>query len=132
MEFTVENIIKLQQLAKMLDVRSLNEIIKPDADKEGDAELGDIIESDQPSPQEILEKKELQEILMKAMQQLPPRQQQVLILRFGLYDRQPKTLDEVGQIYGVTRERVRQIEAKALERLRWLLICKYKIKEYDI
>lgn len=132
MEFTVENIIKLQQLTKMLDVRSLNEIVKPDGDKEGDAELGDVIQSNQPSPQELLEKKELQEILMKAVQQLPPRQQQVLILRFGLYDRQPRTLDEVGEIYGVTRERIRQIEAKAIERLRWLLICKYKIKEYDV
>jgi RNA polymerase primary sigma factor len=58
------------------------------------------------------------EDVRKAVQELPPRLAQVLSLRFGLQDGRPRTLDEVGQVLGVTRERVRQIERQALQKLR--------------
>ena len=60
----------------------------------------------------------LHEQLMEVLKTLTPREQQVLSLRFGLYDGQPRTLEEVGKQFHVTRERIRQIEDKALRKLR--------------
>ncbi|MBQ7486691.1 MAG: sigma-70 family RNA polymerase sigma factor, partial [Clostridia bacterium] len=60
----------------------------------------------------------MREQLMDVLDTLAPREKKVLILRFGLEDGRPRTLEEVGQIFHVTRERIRQIEAKALRKLR--------------
>ena len=60
----------------------------------------------------------LQDQLQSVLQTLSEREAGVVKLRFGLTDGQPRTLDEIGQVYGVTRERIRQIEAKALRKLR--------------
>ena len=87
--------------------------------EEEDDMLGDFIEDpDAPAPDESAVQNLLREHLHEALDQLPPREARILQLRYGLIDGQIHTLNEVGQKMGVTRERVRQIEAQALRRLR--------------
>lgn len=78
----------------------------------------------EPSPLDVLLHADLRRCLRQGLSRLDPRQQRILVLRFGLEDDIPRTLEEVGQIHGVTRERIRQIEHKALGRLRHLLPAK--------
>ncbi len=86
---------------------------------EDDSRLGDIIEDrESPSPEEFASHNLLREAIFKALHTLSFREEQVIRLRFGIDDGQPKTLEEVGEVFDVTRERVRQIEAKAIRRLR--------------
>ena len=109
-----------------MNIESLDREITSELD-DSTTRIGDLIEDTGPSPQEIIEQNELHQIIVEAISKLPPRQMAIINLRFGIIDGNPKTLEEVGQLYGVTRERIRQIERKALEKLRWLLITKYKI-----
>lgn len=88
-------------------------------DDEGDATLGDFIEDDEiPAPDITATDNLLKEHLIAALDDLPAREVRILQLRFGLLDGQAYTLEEVGEKMGVTRERVRQIQAQALSRLR--------------
>jgi RNA polymerase primary sigma factor len=88
-------------------------------DDEGESELGDFIEdSDSPTPVDDVSASMLQQELQEMLQDLPPRAVRILKLRYGLVDGETYTLEEVGRKLGVTRERVRQIEAQALSRLR--------------
>jgi RNA polymerase primary sigma factor len=90
-------------------------------DDDGDSELGDFIEDeDSPSPSEEVANSLLRELVQEVLQDLPPREVRILQLRYGLPDGETYTLEEVGKKLGVTRERVRQIEAQALSRLRHL------------
>ncbi|MBQ9008806.1 MAG: RNA polymerase sigma factor RpoD [Clostridia bacterium] len=87
--------------------------------EEEDSHLGDFIQDDRTlSPSEAAAALLRRERLMDVLDTLAPREKKVLILRFGLEDGRPRTLEEVGQIFHVTRERIRQIEAKALRKLR--------------
>jgi RNA polymerase primary sigma factor len=87
--------------------------------EDGDATLGDLIRApDAVDPQAVAEASALQKILGEALADLTPREQRVLRMRFGIGDTTDHTLEEIGQEFGVTRERIRQIEAKALEKLR--------------
>ena len=87
--------------------------------KEEDSRLGDFIEDrDSETPASSVTKELLREDLIEVMAQLSPRERDVLRLRFGLDDGRQRTLEEVGQLFRVTRERIRQIEAKALRKLR--------------
>ena len=87
--------------------------------EEEDSHLGDFIEDqDAPAPAEAASFMLLKEQLEEVLDTLTPREERVLRLRFGLDDGRARTLEEVGQFFGVTRERIRQIEAKALRKLR--------------
>lgn len=88
-------------------------------DEEGDSTFGDFVEDvNSPAPAEEVATHLLHEQLQGALDRLPPREAQILRLRYGLEDGRVYTLEEVGQTIGVTRERVRQLEAQALNRLR--------------
>jgi RNA polymerase primary sigma factor len=88
-------------------------------DEEGDSTFGDFVEDvNSPAPAEEVATHLLQEQLTEALNRLPAREAQILRLRYGLEDGRVYTLEEVGQTIGVTRERVRQLEAQALNRLR--------------
>jgi RNA polymerase primary sigma factor len=92
---------------------------KPIGDEEDAGELGDfIVDETAPSPIQITEKRLLRESLERMLVELTPREARVLRLRFGLNGDHAHTLKEVGERIGVTRERVRQIEGKALRKLR--------------
>jgi RNA polymerase primary sigma factor len=87
--------------------------------EDDDSEIGEFVEdTSSPSPSSITETEMLHEHLAVALNKLPPREAEILRLRYGLVDGQTYTLEEVGKKIGVTRERVRQLEAQALARLR--------------
>ena len=87
--------------------------------EEEDSHLGDFIpDEDSPAPAEAATRTLLREQLIEVLHTLTPREEQVLTLRFGLEDGRQRTLEEVGRVFNITRERIRQIEAKALRKLR--------------
>lgn len=122
-EPTPEEIAKVMQV----DVTKVREIMKvsqeptsletPVGDEE-DSHLGDFISDPGPTPYEQTSRQLLKEHMDEVLSTLSDRERKVLILRFGLEDGKPRTLEEVGSQFGVTRERIRQIEAKALRKLR--------------
>ena len=112
MEMTIE---KLRFIAKSAQ---LPISLETPIGKEEDSRLGDFIESDGETPEDQVSKNLLPEDLEKVLDSLSPRERDVLRLRYGLDDGRMKTLEEIGQIFNVTRERIRQIEAKALRKLR--------------
>jgi RNA polymerase primary sigma factor len=87
--------------------------------EEEDSHLGDFVEdSESPAPSDSASYSLLREQLCNVLRTLTPREEQVIKLRFGLEDGRPRTLEEVGRKFNITRERIRQIEAKALRKLR--------------
>jgi len=87
--------------------------------EEEDSHLGDFIpDEDSPAPSDAASYTLLKEQLNEVLHTLTPREEQVLKLRFGLLDGHTRTLEEVGKEFDITRERIRQIEAKALRKLR--------------
>ena len=86
---------------------------------EGDTELGALIEDKKSiSPLDAVINRDLQEKIHKMLNMLSPKDERILRMRFGLGDEMPHTLEEVGQMFGVSRERIRQIEAQALRKLK--------------
>ena len=113
MDMSVEKVMEIQKIAQ--DPVSLETPIG----EEDDSHLGDFIQDeDSPAPQDAASYTLLREQLEEVMKTLTPREAKVLRLRFGLDDGKARTLEEVGKEFNVTRERIRQIEAKALRKLR--------------
>ncbi|MFA5449705.1 MAG: RNA polymerase sigma factor RpoD [Clostridia bacterium] len=113
MGITEARVIEIQKIAQ--DPVSLETPIG----EEDDSHLGDFIEdTTATAPIEAAEAKMLKEQVEEILNTLAPREAMVLILRYGLRDNRPRTLEEVGKVFNVTRERIRQIEAKALRRLK--------------
>ena len=111
--------IPTRKAEEMLRVARRPLSLEMPTDDEGDSELGDFIEDgDSTAPDEEVIASMLRELLQEILQDLPPREVRILQLRYGLVDGETYTLEEVGKKLGVTRERVRQIEAQALSRLR--------------
>ncbi len=124
MEIPVEKVMEIQKIAQ--DPVSLETPIG----EEDDSHLGDFIQDeDSPAPQDSAAYTLLKEQLEEVMNTLTPREAKVLKLRFGLEDGRARTLEEVGREFQVTRERIRQIEAKALRKLRHPSRSK-KLKDY--
>jgi RNA polymerase primary sigma factor len=113
LDMTPEKVAEVQQYAR--DPISLHLPLGED----GDSEFGDLIEdSEAIQPGEAVSFTLLQEQLQSVLGTLSEREAGVISMRFGLADGQPKTLDEIGKVYGVTRERIRQIESKVMSKLR--------------
>lgn len=130
-----------EEIAKemQLEVAKINEIKKISQEPtslqtkigdEEDSQLGDFIADEHaPSPYDQTSKALLKEHLEEVLSTLNDREKKVLIMRFGLEDGRPRTLEEVGRAFGVTRERIRQIEAKAIRKLKHPSRAK-KLKDY--
>ena len=133
--------VSADEIAKEMNMSSdkVREIIKIAQDpisletpvgEEEDSHIGDFIEDDtSPAPADAASYTLLREQLCEVLHTLTPREEQVLKLRFGLEDGRTRTLEEVGQQFNITRERIRQIEAKALRKLRHPSRSK-KLKDY--
>jgi RNA polymerase primary sigma factor len=108
-----------KKVENMIQVARRPLSLETPTDEEEDSVLADFIQDeDSPAPVETVTQNLLQEHLKEVLNSLPPREVRILQLRYGLLDGQSYTLEEVGRKMGVTRERVRQIEAQALSRLR--------------
>ena len=113
MGVTEDKVSEVQRIAQ--DPISLESSIG----EEQDSKIQDIVEDENAlSPMEVTEQTLLKEQLLAVIETLTPREQKVIRLRYGLDDSHPRTLEEVGKEFNVTRERIRQIEAKALRKLR--------------
>ncbi|MGY1916582.1 RNA polymerase sigma factor [Blastococcus sp. SYSU DS0973] len=113
MDITPDKVLEIQQYAR--EPISLDQTIGD----EGDSQLGDFIEdSEAVVAVDAVSFTLMQDQLTSVLQTLSEREAGVVRLRFGLTDGQPRTLDEIGQVYGVTRERIRQIESKTMSKLR--------------
>ncbi len=124
MEMEVEKVIHINKIRQ--DIVSLEAPVG----EEDDSSLGDFIEdADAETPEETANTQLLKEHVNAVLGLLTPREQKILRMRFGLEDGKSHTLEEVGQEFGVTRERIRQIEAKALAKLRKHRESK-KLKDY--
>jgi RNA polymerase primary sigma factor len=113
LDMTPEKVVEVQKYGR--EPISLHTPLGED----GDSEFGDLIEdSEAIVPADAVSFTLLQEQLHQVLQTLSDREAGVVAMRFGLTDGQPKTLDEIGKVYGVTRERIRQIESKTMSKLR--------------
>ena len=113
LDMTEEKVIEVQKYGR--EPISLHTPLGED----GDSEFGDLIEdTDAIAPSDAVAFSLLQEQFKQVLETLSPREAGVIKMRYGLEDGQPKTLDDIGRVYGVTRERIRQIESKTMSKLR--------------
>jgi RNA polymerase primary sigma factor len=107
------------KIDNLIDISRRPISLETPIEEDADSEFGDFIEDkSSPQPAEVVTHNLLREHLEQVLARLPDREAHILELRYGLLDGETHTLEEVGQKIGVTRERVRQLEAQALNRLR--------------
>jgi len=116
MDKPVEKVNEILMSAK--DIISLNSPISSGNGDDDESETGDFIGSEDMTPEEVAQQMILKEKLEEVLDTLHPKEALVLKMRYGFLDGKQKTLEEVGQFFNVTRERIRQIETKALRKLR--------------
>jgi RNA polymerase primary sigma factor len=108
-----------EKVRQVLDVSRHPISLEAPVGQDGDAFLGDFIEDESmPHPLELASHELLKSQICEALAKLTERERKIIVLRFGLEDGRFRTLEEVGREFGITRERIRQIEAKALRKLR--------------
>ncbi len=118
-EIEAETGIAAEKVERLMRISRYPVSLERPVGDEGDTEFGDFIEDDEvPAPTDVAYRQMLREQLEQVMNALTPREVRILLLRFGLRDGKAHTLEEVGQKFGLTRERIRQIEHQALDRLR--------------
>ena len=118
-EIAQERNMQVDKVREILKIAQEPVSLETPVGEEEDSHLGDFIpDDDAPAPAEAASHTLLKEQLSDVLQTLTPREEKVLRLRFGLEDGRSRTLEEVGKEFNVTRERIRQIEAKALRKLR--------------
>lgn len=118
-ELAAKTNIPLEKIRETLKLTQESVSIQAPVGSEGEAELGDFIEeSDIPSPSDSVIHYSLKEQIERSFQDLSVRESEILRMRFGLNHGKEHTLDELGKLFNVTRERIRQIETKALKKLR--------------
>ncbi len=132
-ELAVQLKIAPEKVSELMEISRRPVSLDAPTNEEQDSEIGDFIEdSNAPSPPQIVAEQLLREQVTELMDRLPEREAYILRLRYGLEEGRIHTLEEVGQKIGVTRERVRQLEAQALNRLRHssaLMLRDYLIEE---
>ena len=111
--------VTLAKVRQMQDVSRHPMSLESPVGSDGDAFLGDFVEDENmPAPLEVASHEMLRDHIVEALDRLNDRERRIVVLRYGLEDGQFRTLEEVGRDFGITRERIRQIEAKALRKLR--------------
>ena len=113
----IEKVEYIQQLIAMSKLESLDRPVSG-ADEDDYVAFGNFVADTSPGPDEILAEKLLNEKLVKMVNTLRPRERIILTLRYGLQDGKCRTLEEIGKMYNITRERIRQIEEHAINKLR--------------
>jgi len=127
MGIEVEKVYQLKKISQ--ETVSIDAEVGDEKD-DSDSSLKDFIEDTESAmPSEVAGRQLLKEYVAEILQELDPREQKILRMRFGLEDGVTHTLEEVGAEFGVTRERIRQIEAKALERIKEHRMIS-KLKDY--
>jgi RNA polymerase primary sigma factor len=118
-EIAVELSIPIEKVRRVLEAARQTISLETPVGTEGDSVLSDFIEDGQtPTPLEGASQHILREQIEVVLNKLPERERKIIQLRYGLYDGRYRTLEEVGHEFGITRERIRQIEARVLRKLR--------------
>ena len=116
-EIAIEANLPLQQALEVRAAARASASLDAPISDGDDTSLGEFVAGDGPTPDEVVETSLRSQVLADALRALPDRSRVVVVLRYGLADADPKTLEEIGRRLGLTRERVRQIEVEALKRL---------------
>jgi RNA polymerase primary sigma factor len=116
-EIAEEASLPLQQAKEVRAAARASASLDQPVGESDDAVFGDFVAGDDPLPEEQVELSLRSQALQEALLALPTRERHVLVLRYGLADGEPRTLEEIGRRLGLTRERVRQIELDSLKRL---------------
>lgn len=115
--FTEQEVLKLLQIQNQENFIYLDQLVDA-SDEKNTTTVQEFIADPSPTPDQIYEEKDLHNTLMKYISKLSPREQIVTVMYYGLNGEEPKTLDAVGKVFGVSRERIRQILNKSQKKLK--------------